>query len=59
MNWILSRCGFWLNRYHYDNNKQKNFDTDLIRISRNLDLPLKIRHQEHEVWCLANNLREK
>ena len=24
-----------------------------------LDLLLKIRHQELKAWCLANNLREK
>ena len=46
-------------RCHYDNNEQKNFQIDLIRISRDLDLLLKIRHQELKVWCLANNLREK
>ena len=34
------------NRYHYDNNKQKNFEIDKIRILRYLDLLLKIRHQE-------------
>ena len=28
------------------------------RILRDLDLQLKIRQQELEVWCLANNLRE-
>ena len=30
-----------------------------IRILRDLDLLLKIRHQELKVWCLANNLRDK
>ena len=29
-----------------------------IRILRDLDLLLKIRHQELKVWCLANNLRD-
>ena len=37
----------------------KNFKLDKIRILRDLDLLLKIRHQELKVWCLANNLREK
>ena len=37
----------------------KNFHIDQIRISRDLDLLLKIRRQELNVWCLANNLREK
>ena len=37
----------------------KNFQIDQIRISRDLDLLLKIRRQELDVWCLANNLREK
>ena len=37
----------------------KNFKLDKIRILRDLDLLLKIRHQELIVWCLANNLREK
>ena len=35
-----------------DINKQKIES----RILRNLDLQLKIRQQELEVWCLANNL---
>ena len=30
-----------------------------IRILRDLDLLLKIRHQELKVCCLANNLRDK
>ena len=34
------------NRYHYDNNRQKNFEIDKIRILRDLDLLLKIQHQE-------------
>ena len=37
----------------------KIFDIDKIRILRDLDLLLKIRHQELIVWCLANNLGEK
>ena len=32
---------------------------DKIRILRDLELLLKIRHQELKVWCLANNLSEK
>ena len=32
---------------------------DKIRILRDLELLLKIRHQELKVWCLANNLCEK
>ena len=32
---------FSRNRYHYDNNKQKNFEIDKIRILRDLDLLLK------------------
>ena len=35
---------------------KKNFKTDKIQILRDLDLLLKIRHQELKVWCLANNL---
>ena len=54
-NAVFSKIG-----YHYDNNyKQKNFEIDLIRISRDLDLLLKTRHQEFKVWCLANNLCEE
>ena len=37
----------------------KNFQIDKIRILPDLDLLLKIQHQELVVWCLANNLREK
>ena len=37
----------------------KNFEIDKIRILRDLDLLLKIRHQKRKVWCSANNLREK
>ena len=51
---------FLENRYQYDNNKQKkNFEIDKIRTLNDLELVLKIRHQEVKVWCLANNLREK
>ena len=32
----------------------KNFKLDKIRILRDLDLLLKIRHQELIAWCLAN-----
>ena len=32
---------------------------DKIRILRDLELLLKIRHQELVVWSLTNNLREK
>ena len=38
---------------------KKNFEIDKIRILRDLDLLLKIWHQELKLWCLANNLREK
>ena len=38
---------------------KKNFEIDKIRTLHDLDLLLKIRHQEVKVWCLANNLREK
>ena len=38
---------------------KKNFEIDKIRILRDLDLLLKIRHQELKVWCLASNLRDK
>ena len=38
---------------------KKNFEIDKSRILRDLDPPLKIRHQELKVWCLANKLREK
>ena len=38
---------------------KKNFEIALIRISRDLDLLLKIRHQELKVWCLAKKLCEK
>ena len=31
----------------------KNFEIDESRILRDLDLQLKIRHQEFKVWCLA------
>ena len=34
-------------------------DIDLSRISRDVDLVLKIRHQELKLWYLAYNLREK
>ena len=37
----------------------KKFEINKIRISRDPDLPLKIRHQELKVWCLADNLPEK
>ena len=43
----------------YDNNKQRNYEIDKIWILCDLDLLLKIWHQERIVWCLANNLREK
>ena len=36
-------------------NKQKKKS----RLLRDLDLLLKIRHKELEMWCLANSLREK
>ena len=36
----------------------KKLEIDQIRILRDLDLLLKIGHQELLVWCLANNLRE-
>ena len=38
---------------------KKNFKIDQVRISLDLDLLLKIRHQELKAWCLANNLRKK
>ena len=50
---------FSLNRYHHDNNKQKNLKSIKIRILRNLDLLLQIQHQELKVWCLANSLQEE
>ena len=34
-------------------------EIDKSRILRNLDLWLKIQHQELKVWCLAYNLHEK
>ena len=37
----------------------KNFEIDKSRILGDLDLLLKIQHQELKVWCLANNLRKK
>ena len=37
----------------------KKLEIEKIRILRDLDLLLKIRHQELIVWCLANNLLEK
>ena len=37
----------------------KTFQVDKSRILCDLDLPLKMRHQELKVWCLASNLREK
>ena len=49
---------FKSNRNHYGNNK-KNFEINKNRILRDLDLLLKIRHQGLNVYCLANNLREK
>ena len=33
----------------HDNNEQKNFEIDKSRILRDLDLQLKIRHQEFKV----------
>ena len=59
MNWSLLKCSFKKNRYHYDNNKQKNFEIGKIRILRYQDLLLKVRYQELIVWCLASDLREK
>ena len=35
---------------------KKTFKIDKIQILRDLDLLLKIRHQQLKVWCLANNL---
>ena len=37
----------------------KKSEIDKIRILRDRDLLLKIRHQERLVLCLANNLGEK
>ena len=37
----------------------KKLEIDQILIWRDLDLLMKIRHQELKVWFLANNLREK
>ena len=37
----------------------KNFEINKFQIVGDLDLLLKIRYQELEVWCLANNIREK
>ena len=38
---------------------KKNFQINKNRILRDLDLLLKIWHQELNVYCLANYLREK
>ena len=55
MNWSVSKSSsIWLWQQ-----QTKNFEIDKIRILLDLDLLLKIRHQELKVWCLANNLREK
>ena len=37
----------------------KNIEISKIRILHDLDVLLKIRHQQLKVWCLANNLCEK
>ena len=37
----------------------KNIEINKIRILHDLDVLLKIRHQQLKVWCLANNLCEK
>ena len=37
----------------------KTFEIGKIRILCDLDLLLTIRHQKINVWCIANNLREK
>ena len=39
-------------------NSEKN-KTEKRRLLRDLDLLMRIRHQELKVWCLANNLSEK
>ena len=44
-----------MNKKHKQTNKQKKKS----RLLLDLDLLLKIRHKELEVWCLANSLREK
>ena len=44
-----------INKKHKQTNKQKKKS----RLLLHLDLLLKIRHKELEVWCLANSLREK
>ena len=57
MNWSLSKCGFSeIDVTMTMFNKEKNFEIDKIQILHNLDMLLKIRHQELNVWCLANTL---
>ena len=45
INWSLSKYSFKWNRHHYDNNKQKTLKSISLILS-DLDLLLKIRHQE-------------
>ena len=48
-----------VNRYHYDNSNRKTLKLIKAEFLRDLDLLLKSQHEQHKVWCLADNLHEQ
>ena len=48
-----------VNRYHYDNSNRKTLKLIKAEFLRDLDLLLKSQHEQHKVWCLADNLCEQ